>query len=789
MDIKNLERLELNKILTACSSFACLSKTQQKICEILPSTDLAEVRKRLSLTKECYELLYSNGAPNVLFFDDVSQLLVMAKKGSTLSCGDLLCVNELLVSARSLFLSINGVANPNVVILKEMTNRIFFDERLEQDITQKIISVDTLSDYASDKLYAIRSKIKSLNERIRMALGEYATGKGSEFMQDNIVTMRNDRYVIPVRAEYKNRVKGFVHDRSQSGATFFIEPEDILEMNNELISLQIDERQEVERILSELSKRIGASCDNLLQSIEVISDIECYYAFAHYSFSHKCSCPLVNKNGVIDIIKGRHPLIDKTKVVPVSLQLGKNYNFMLLSGANTGGKTVTLKMVGLFCLMAACGIFIPANEGSIVSVFNNVFCDVGDSQSIEESLSTFSSHLKNVIDICDNVDNSSLVLIDELGGGTNPDEGQAIARAIVEHFLAVGCKGIITTHFTPLKEFAIEQEGIENASMEFDSNTLNPLYSIKIGLPGASNALAISKRLGLSEDILERALGYLSEGSRSFEHILSVAENSRVEAQEQLNRAQTLAREYQEKLNDLNKRIEQLEKEKERLRVTARAESRRIIAEKTQQAEEILEEIEGIFRKEEITEADLIRARTLKNKLKNTAFDEEERVEKVTNYVQADKFNVKVGIKVFVKKMQTEGEVVSLNKNKGEALVLVGTMNMHIAFSDLMIIGEKPKNKPKAVTVRRASPSASDRPMLEINLIGMNVEEALYELDNFIDQAVMSNLEEIKVVHGVGKGILKNAIAAHLRRHKNVLSFRLGKYGEGETGVTIITLK
>jgi DNA mismatch repair protein MutS2 len=525
-----------------------------------------------------------------------------------------------------------------------------------------------------------------------------------------------------VKAEYKSRVRGFVHDRSQSGATFFIEPEYVLELNNELMALIIDEREEIERILKELSARVGNLADQLLVDMDILAEMESYLVRAEYAYGKKAVMPEVNNRGYINIFKGRHPLIDKDKVVPVSLELGKDYDFLLISGANTGGKTVTLKMSGLFCLMAACGLFIPAAEGSQVAIFDDVFCDIGDSQSIEESLSTFSSHVTNVAEICEKVSKNSLVLLDELGGGTNPDEGQALAKAVMEYLLKVGCKGIVTTHFTPLKEFAYTVPRIENASMEFDSTTLKPLYRIKIGLPGASNALAISKRFGLKQSILDSAYGYLSEGSRNFENIVRMAEDSRVEAQETLAKAQATERELQGKLAEVNKKIEALDKEREKLLANAKAESRRIIGERTQQANDMLDEIEDIFKQAEISEKDLIKARTLKNRLGDIAFVQDEKKGKVTDYQTASATTLKEGMLVFVKPMQSEGKVVSFNPKKNEAEVLVGSLRMHLPLKDLQIIGMEQKTQPK--TKLKVLPSATPKaPQLELNVLGLTVDE------------------------------------------------------------------
>ncbi len=781
------DKLELNKIIALCSAYACLDGTKALLENLQPATVLSEARERLAFTSECHELLFRHGTGKVEHFEAIDDTLVRASKGSALSCGELLQVNCLLRSARVAYGSVNSISAEGFDLTKKLVSRLHFDSSLEDDITQKILSSETLSDHASEKLYNIRLKIRGLNERIRAKLGEYVSGRDASYLQDSIVTMRNDRYVIPVKAEHKSHVKGFVHDRSASGATFFIEPEQVLEMNNELTSLAIDEREEIERILAALSARVGSQCAVLLEDMQILYRLESGFAMAEYSFAIKGNAPTLNSNGYINIIRGRHPLIDPQKVVPVSLELGKNYNFLLLSGANTGGKTVTLKMCGLFCLMASCGFFLPAQTGTCVSVFKDVFCDVGDSQSIEESLSTFSSHITNIIDICNRANGQSLVLIDELGGGTNPDEGQAIAKAVTQYLLNRGCKGMITTHFTPLKEFAYEIKGIENASMEFDSATLKPLYSIKIGLPGASNALAISRRLGMKSEILSSAEGYLSEGGRNFENIMSRAEDSRIEAQRIFEQATATEKELKEKLAEANKNNEQLKAEREKLRANARIESRRIINDKTAYAEELLEQIEGIFNQEEITEADLIRARTLKNKLKNSAYAEEDGGLKIEQYVQATPENLKEGASVFVGTTQSNGTVISVAARKGEAEVLCGSIKFRCKIKDLQIINSNPKKQ--TAQVRVIQQIERNQPVLEINVIGMNVTEAIAEVDNFIDKAVTDNLEEVKVIHGVGKGILKKAISQHLARHKNVESYRLGKYGEGETGVTFIKLK
>ena len=519
-----------------------------------------------------------------------------------------------------------------------------------------------------------------------------------------------------------------------------------------------------------------------------------------YAYKLSCVKPEINDKGIVCFEQGRHPLIDRKKVVPVSLSLGKDYRFLLISGPNTGGKTVTLKMVGLFCLMAMCGLFIPARRAEL-AVFEEIYCDVGDLQSIEESLSTFSSHVTNIIRIVNNVNAKSLVLIDELGGGTDPDEGQALAKAIVSYLLNSSCTGVVTTHYTALKEFAFEADGIENACMEFDADTMQPLYVIKIGLPGSSNALAISRRLGLKESILQDAVSNLSEGGQAFEHIVRSAEESRIQADEALKQTNLLKAEWIEKIQALEQEKQKLQREKDKLFAGAKAESRRIINDRTAEAEELLAEMETIFAKEQISEADLIKGRTLKNKLANLAYANDEEVEDKPQLAPANAQMLKVGDKVFIRHTSQEGVVQNIRVQKGEAEILCGNIRVRSKISDLSVwIAEKkeqtvskhPKWK-KIGTTDKVSVSkslvAKPLPSLEINVIGKTVHEALPDVEAFIDSAVISNLEEVRIVHGVGTGKLRAGIHDFLRKHRNVAEYRLGKYGEGETGVTIVKIK
>ena len=790
MNARAIEKTELNKILTAVAAYATLDHSKTRLEETQPTPVLLEAKKRLKTTEECLALLFSHGVSKIEYFPPFADEIERAKKGSALSCGELLKVGNLLRSARIAYNAIRSVNDDSIVDMKTLADQIYFDPALEEDIQTKILNDSEVSDHASDKLYAIRREIRLLNERIRSRLSEYLTGSEGKYLQDGIVTMRDNRYVLPVRAEYKRNIKGFIHDRSASGATFFIEPEEVLEMNNELRTLTIDEKEEVERILSELSKRAGMIGDELVRDISVLEEIDCAYARAEYSYKLSCVKPEMNAEGAILIDRGRHPLIDRKKVVPVSLALGKEYRFLLISGPNTGGKTVTLKMVGLFCMMAMCGLFVPAKR-AVLSTFDEIYCDVGDSQSIEESLSTFSSHITNIIYIVNNANAKSLVLIDELGGGPDPDEGQALAKAIVSHLLKTGCAGVVTTHYTALKEFAFSEKGIENACMEFDSDTLQPLYAMKIGLPGSSNALAISRRLGLNDEILQNALSNLSLGAQKFENIVRSAEESRIQAEQALQESNRLKVEWQDKLRALETEREKLQREKDKLYSQAKAESRRIIHERTASAEELLAEIERIFEKEEISEADLIKARTLKNRLGDKAFESEVEETVRPQYIQATEKDLRIGAKVFVKNINQVGVVQGLRIPKKEAEVLCGNIRVRSKFSELAVLigDEKAQTTDKKKVEVKKSLTPKPAPSLEINVIGLTVHEALPDVEAFIDSAVIANLEEVRIVHGVGTGKLRAGIHEMLKAHKNVAEFRYGKYGEGETGVTIVKIK
>ncbi len=785
---RSAQLLELDKILAAASSYAVLDESKAAILALEPTADLAEAKTLLQTTEEASHLLFTLGVGRVEYFPPRGDILERAEKGATLSMAELLDCARMLRSVRVLHDGICSLADESIVLLRSLAERLTYDRRLEEEIGRKIVNEDTLADTASEKLFSLRREIRQLGERIRARLAQYLSGDEKKFLQDGIVTVRGDRYVIPVKAEYKRSIRGFVHDRSASGATVFIEPEEVLEMNNELRDLIIDEKEEVERILKELSHAVGRMRPALELSLLLVSEADTFFARAEYAYSLKAAKPALNAKGIVDIIKGRHPLLDAAKAVPVSVSVGEKCRFLLISGANTGGKTVTLKMCGLFCLMAACGMFVPAAEGTRLSVAG-VFCDVGDSQSIEENLSTFSSHIVNLKRILAEAGEYSFVLIDEPGGGTDPEEGQALARAILTALMRKGCRGIVTTHYTALKEFAYETEGFENGSMEFDAEDFRPLYRLRIGAPGSSNALAICTRLGLPQGTVEEARSYLSEGARTFEKTLRAAEESRVKAEEVRRETEGLKAEWEGRLRTLEGEEEKFRKEREKFLSGAKAEARRIVNERTAEAEELLLRMQELFAQETLSESDLIQARTLRNTMQRGTMSEDEapvRAESV------DSARLSVGQRVHVGSMNADGEVLSVNPNKQTAELQIGSLRVKASFGDLFTVAgksskEKGKEKDRVTVTRDLSSRSEIRP--EINVIGLTVGEMEPEVMKFLDSAVLANFSEVRIVHGMGTGKLRAAVHALLKKHKRVESFRLGKYGEGESGVTVVTLR
>lgn len=784
MEEKIIKTLEFDKVLNIVSDYCVLHKTAENVKNLCPTSVFDECRLKIAETSEAFELLYKGGVSEIEFYDDFGDALLRAQKGSTLGMGDLLKVARLLKSSRILYTSVTS-SNAEAEIIKSYCAGIYVDQYLEEEIRSKILSEDAMSDNASEKLAAIRKNLKRLNEQIREKLQSYVRGS-NKYLQDNVITMRGDRYVVPVKSEYKGQVSGFIHDQSATGSTVFIEPTAVFELNNSLRAATFEEQAEIDKILADLSHKVGIISDRLIENDRLISLIDGIYARAIYSYKNKCIEPILTSDGSIVVKSGRHPLIDGNKVVPVSLSLGEKYNYLLITGPNTGGKTVTLKLTGLFCLMAMSGLFIPAVAGSKISVFDKIFCDIGDEQSIEQSLSTFSSHMKNVIKITENIDKNSLVLIDEIGAGTDPDEGSALARAIIERLIERNSKGIITTHYSALKEYAYKESRITNASMEFDPVTFKPLYKINIGLPGTSNAIEISKMLGLSDDLTKRATELVGKEKTSFENVLKEAEKTRQECKSLKAEIEEIKATEVAALAEIDKTRDKLNAEKEKFYAQAKAESRRLVNEKLEEADDIINEIKILFDKEELTSGDLIKARTLRNKLEDKKYSLEDVEEKLVNYKPVDPDELKEGDKVYYKNIDGVCTVHAVNRKKGEAEIFMGSLRMKAPFDKLSVVSTKVDAGKTTVSLKREiTPSVKT----EINVIGYNVPDALEEVSRFLDASILSNLEEVKIIHGKGMKILSSAIHDYLRKNKQVVSFRFGKYGEGEHGVTFVKLK
>ncbi len=783
---KTLKAIEYDKIMKDVASFAVLTKTKENLISFVPLTRLKEVEFLLKHTEEAYKYLYVHSIGGIYYFEDIFEPIQRVKIGGNLNTAELLRVASNLKSARVIKTAVESINNDDLTLIKEITSRLYVNYDFEKEISDKIISVDEISDNASPKLYSIRKSISNLNAKIRTELNSYMRGGMSKYLQDSVVTMRQDRYVIPVKSEYRSFVRGFIHDQSSSGATVFVEPEHVMELNNELKRAIFDEIEEINRILAELSSKVSYMADALIYNADNLVELDGYFARAEYSFKNKCSKPILNDDGIVNIKRGRHPLIDKDKVVPVSVSLGDNYNFLLITGPNTGGKTVTLKLTGLLSLMAMSGLYIPADDESSISVFSNVYCDIGDEQSIEQSLSTFSSHVKNIINIINYVDEKSLVLIDEIGAGTDPEEGSALALAIIKKLLEKNCFGIITTHYSKLKEFAIESKKIENASMEFDAKSLKPLYKLNIGIPGSSNAIDIAKTLGLDSDIIKNAILELSNEKVTFENVLKKAEQSRREAEALSLELEQIKSEKQKELDAIALEKEKIIKEREKIYSTAKQETKRIVADKLIEAEEIIDELKKILKTVGLESKEVFRASELKNRIKNSRYLDFENENRPIEMKSVTFSDLKVGNNVYVKSLDSFGKILSVKEKKGEAEVSIGNLKTVVKIKDLF--NSEPDNKKKEVVKINRS-MVTSLAINELNVIGKTSLEALDEVKNFIDQAIIHNLEEVKIIHGVGEGILLKTIRSYLKSDKSVVEFRRGKYGEGENGVTIVRLK
>lgn len=675
-DQKSLTTLEYPKILDRLATFAQSQGGKKKASELVPYEKIADALHALNETAEADRVLFEYSLSPSFAVDDIGDILVKAKKGATLAIPDIMKVGRSLRVSRRLKYTIDKVKD--CPLLADMAMGLFENETLEKKIFDAFLSETEVADNASNELRAIRIRIRKLNDNVRSKLQLFITSpKYSKYLQDNIITVRGDRYVIPVKSDCKGTIPGLVHDQSASGSTLFVEPMQIVELNNELKVELVNEQLEIEKILRNFSNQIEGCADGITYSYNTVVDMDMVFAKAQLAREYKATKPELNEDGVIDIRAGRHPLIDQKKVVPVSLALKKDEKMLLITGPNTGGKTVTLKLVGLFTLMAMSGLFIPAKSANL-SIFDGVYSDIGDEQSIEQSLSTFSSHIKNTIGILDVITDKSLVLFDELGAGTDPGEGAALAVSIAEYLLRVGAKSFITSHFNDLKEFSLVTKGVVAASMEFDSNTFCPTYKLVMGAIGSSNALAIAKKLGLSDEIIENAKSKISVEKRQFDNVLTAAEKTRMKAAELVSEASIDRENAAKALKDAEIEKKRIEEKREKLDENIRKETKRLIENSVEEANDILEQIKEILNKPQVEDKDLFEARKLKKQLENMTADYEK--EAVVEDVKDDS-PLKIGDNVFVKSLQKKGKLTSVNQ-RGEAVVAFGKLTTKVKKDD-----------------------------------------------------------------------------------------------------------
>lgn len=790
---KHYTSLELDKILKMLSDTASSGDAKALALEIEPRTDYFEVLELLDKTEAAHILIAKFGAPSFGGLQNVNNALSRANAGGSLSAGELLKIATTLKIIRGITVWHEKCAGMDTA-LDDLFNSLYPNKYLEEKITNAILSETEISDNASPELKEIRRKKRHYENKIREQLDSMIhSSHYSKILRDGIITQRNGRFVVPVKAENRGDVAGMVHDTSGSGATVFIEPAAVVEANNEIKVLESREADEIERILAELSQMAGEFQDTIKISFDNATQLDLHFAKAHLAYKMKASRPILNADGEILLKKARHPLIDPKKVVPVDISLGIDFDSLVITGANTGGKTVSIKTVGLLTLMAECGLMLPVTDNSRISVFKNVLADIGDEQSIEQSLSTFSAHMSTIVDILNNADDESLVLIDELGAGTDPIEGAALAVSILEELRRTGAKIASTTHYSELKEYALKTNRVENGCCEFDVATLRPTYRLLIGMPGRSNALAIAGRLGISENIIDFAKALISEEDTRFEDAVDTLETARKALEDDKQRLEdeklNILRQKENAEKQLQKAKEQSEKEIER----AKRDAERIVENARRAGNSLMLEIEQL-KKEQAKTKNL---QEIARKAKAAMGSHLDKMDEISQTLENEEGEyvlprpLKVGDRVLVKSLGNEAEIISIDEKKNTAQVQSGMLKMKADISDLRLLGGKKQLKKQygSRTVHTGSTKATASSNSSIDLRGTTVEEAILDLDKFIDSVLRTGLNEITIIHGKGTGALRKGIHIHLRKHPNIRTFRVGTFGEGEEGVTIAELK
>lgn len=789
MNNKALKTLEYNKITDRLASHAS-SEPGIKLCrELQPMMDMDGINSALKQTSDAVSRIFRHGSISFAGLKDIRPLTKALEVGSALGMSELLDICSLLkvaAGARRYGVSEDEATDS----LSGMFNAVYDIADVRREIERCILSEDEIADDASAELKNIRRQMRICTERIRTELNSMLNGSDRTYLQEAVITTRGGRYCIPVKAEYKSQVPGMVHDQSKAGSTFFIEPMSVVRLNNEIREYEVKESEEIAKILASLSAMAGNYTAELDADYDILTQLDFIFAKAKLSFEYKGSEPIMNTRGYINIRKGRHPLIDSRKVVPIDVSIGDEYSELIITGPNTGGKTVTLKTIGLFSLLGQSGLHIPAADNSELTVFNDIFADIGDEQSIEQSLSTFSSHMKNIIEILAKADSNSLVLFDELCAGTDPTEGAALAISILTSLHKLRVTTVATTHYSELKIFALSTEGVQNACCEFDVATLAPTYRLLIGIPGKSNAFAISGKLGLPQYIIDDAKESLASEDVAFEDVISDLEKSRVTIEREKLELEEYKKEVEDLKNQLKAKNERLDERSDNILQKAREEASAILREAKETADDAIRKLnKANAAGMSVTELEKQRQR-IKDNINKVDKGRVLKSQAPARQHKASDFHI--GDRVHVASLNLDGTVHTLPNQKGELNVTIGIMNYNVNMSDLTIIEEasemrKLKQKSSGIGKLKMSKTASISP--EINLIGMTSDEAIMTLDKYLDDAFLSHISPVRIVHGKGSGVLRNAVHNYLKRQKHVKSFRLGSFGEGDYGVTIVEFK
>lgn len=783
--------LELDKILAMLSEHACCDYAAGRINEIQPSTNFAIVKDSIEKTNSAFYLASHYGTPSFCKMNDPTEHLKHAQVGGTLTAKSLLNIATVLRQVR-LLTEWYGQCKSVDTALKPIFGTLIPQKELEKRINSVFVSEDEIDDFASEQLLTIRRKIKQLSQKIKDSLDKLIHSQTyQKALQEPIITMRDGRYVVPVKSEYKGSVSGLVHDTSSSGATLFIEPMVVVEANNDIKVQQIAEKNEIDRILLELSNLCGDNAETIIYNFETAISLNIFFAKASLASTMNAMMPTLVNNGKIRLNKARHPLIPKDMVVPITVELGYNYTSLVITGPNTGGKTVTLKTLGLLTLMTMCGMLIPVSDDSIISIFDKVLVDMGDEQSIAQNLSTFSAHMTNIVSILNIADNRSLVLVDELGSGTDPVEGAAIATSILERFRSLGTIVAATTHYAELKVYALQQEGVKNASCEFDVKTLRPTYRLLIGTPGRSNAFEISRKLGLSDEILSAAAELISHDKKSFEDVVDSLEASRQEFEQN-------SAELRQQTAELSALKEQLKNsnldainERERILDKARSDAKKIVECVKLDSNLIMDELAKI-RKEKDAADFSARASQARSQLRGKLDRLDDKANPVVERSNEDYVlprKLKKGDCVLIVDIDKTGYVLQVPDSSGNLLVQAGIIKSRVGIANIRLVEQNKPVAPKGKYTKSVTSNKVAAASIELDLRGEMVEEAIAELDMFINRALMTNANTVTIIHGKGTGALRTAVHVYLKQSRHIKTYRLGLYGEGESGVTIAELK